>query len=177
MKVYIAGKVTGNIAYRQQFAAAETRLAEMGHSVMNPAWLCAYPEFGYEDYIAVSKAMLERCEAILLLPGWNHSPGAKKERALAEKKGLAVFDSSAGEAGGWSELRTIAAQEQAEREARLGKELQDTLREWCVDTLRKINEPGVKKMEVAALRGEVAALQRVYDYVVEAEKPPKEMTE
>ena len=80
-----------------------------------------------------------------------------------------MFDSSAGEAGCWSDLRLIAAQEQAEREARLSKGLQETL--------RKINEPGVKKMEDAALRGELSALQRVYDYVVEAEKPPKEMTD
>ena len=114
MKVYIAGKITGNIAYRQQFMAAETRLAEMGHSVMNPAWLYAYPEFGYEDYIAVSKAMLERCDAILLLPSWDHSPGAKKERALAEKRGIAVFDCSDGSErpeGGWSLLLSAAMEQ------------------------------------------------------------------
>ena len=177
MKIYIAGKITGCPNFRQQFMAAEWRLAEMGFSVMNPAWVCEYPAFGYEDYIAVSHAMLERCEAVFLLPNWGGSAGAKKEKAWAEKRGLKVFDGNTGEAGCWSELRTIAAQEQAEREARLGKGLKDTLREWFTETLRKINEPGVKKMEDAALRGELSALQRVYDYVVEAEKPPKEMTD
>lgn len=111
MKVYIAGKITGNIAYRQQFMAAEMRLAGMGHSVMNPAWLYAYPEFAYEDYIAVSKAMLERCEAILLLPFWSNSPGAKKELALAEKRGIAVFDvsdNSEASDGGWGRLLSEA---------------------------------------------------------------------
>ena len=173
MKVYIAGKVTGHDAYRQQFAAAEIRLAEMGHSVMNPAWLRAYPGFAYEDYIAVSRAMLERCEGILLLPFWDCSPGAKKELAWAEKRGLAVFDCSAKAErpdGGWSELASAAAREQAEREARLGKGLSDTLRGWLQETLRKINEPGLKKADEAALQGELEALRRVCDYVAEAER-------
>ena len=170
MKVYIAGKITGYPNYRQQFMAAEARLAEMGFSVMNPAWVYEYPAFVYEDYIAVSQAMLERCEAVFLLPNWGGSAGAKKEKAWAEKRGLRVFDGSTGEAGCWADLRSIAAQEQAEREARFGKGLLDTLLGWCADTLQKINAPGVKKMDDAALRGELSALQRVYDYVVEAEK-------
>ena len=170
MKVYIAGKITGYPNYRQQFMAAEWRLAELGFSVMNPAWLYAYPDFEREDYLAVSRAMLERCEAVFLLPLWGGSAGVKQELRLAEKRGMRVFDGESGEAGCWSELRSIAAAEQAEREARLGKGLQDTLREWVEEALRKINEPGVKKIENAALRGELSALQRVYDYVVEAEK-------
>ena len=170
MKIYIAGAITGRADYRQQFAAAEARLAEMGFSVMNPAWLYAYPAFEREDYLAVSRAMLERCEAVFLLPCWGGSAGVRQELRLAEKRGMRVFDGESGEAGCWAELRTIAAQEQAEREARLGKGLQDILREWVSETLRKINEPGLKKIENAALRGELSALQRVYDYVVEAEK-------
>ena len=170
MKVYIAGKITGCTGYRQQFMAAEWRLSEMGFSVMNPAWLYAYPAFEREDYLAVSRAMLERCEAVFLLPNWGGSAGVRQELRLAEKRGMRVFDSSTGEAGCWAELRSIAAQEQAEREERLGKGLLDTLRGWFQETLRKINEPGVKKLEDAALRGELSALQRVYDYVMEAEK-------
>lgn len=168
MKIYIAGAITGHTGYRQQFMAAEWRLAEMGFSVMNPAWLYAYPAFGHEDYMAVSRAMMERCEAVFLLPNWGGSAGVKAELRLAEKRGMRVFDGSTGEAGCWRELGSIAAQEQAERDVRLGKGLQDTLREWFQETLRKINEPGVKKMEDAALRGELSALQRVYDYVAEA---------
>ena len=173
MKVYIAGQITGNAGYRQQFMAAELQLAEMGHSVMNPAWICPYAEFEYADYIAVSKAMLARCEGILLLPHWEASRGAKDELKWAEAHGLKVLDASKGKAGiggGWDELRSIAAQEQAEREARLGKGLKETLREWFQETLRKISAPGVNKTEDAALRGELSALQRVYDYVAEAEK-------
>lgn len=111
MKVYIAGQITGNAGYRQQFMAAELQLAEMGHSVMNPAWICPYAEFEYADYIAVSKAMLARCEGILLLPHWEASRGAKDELKWAEAHGLKVFDASkdkTGVNGGWEELSRIA---------------------------------------------------------------------
>ena len=63
------------VVYRQRFMAAERRLAEMGFSVMNPAWLCAYPAFEREDYLAVSRAMLERCEAVFLLRSFSCRTG------------------------------------------------------------------------------------------------------
>ena len=74
----------------------------------------------------------------------------KAELRLAERRGMPVFDGESGEPGCWSELRAIAAKEKQEREARLGKGLQETLREWFQEILRKINAPSVKKMEDAA---------------------------
>ncbi len=170
MKIYIAGKITGCINYRQQFMAAEARLAEMGFSVMNPAWLYAYPAFGHEDYLAVSRAMLARCEAVLLLPNWGGSTGVKLELAFAQKRGLRVFDSSTGEAGCWADLRSIAAQEQQEREERLGVGFKDWLREMLHETLRKINTPGVKKSDAEMHRGELEAFSLVYEELERREK-------
>ena len=37
MKIYIAGKITGDPNYREKFEKAEKFLAGQGHSVMNPA--------------------------------------------------------------------------------------------------------------------------------------------
>jgi hypothetical protein len=39
MKVYIAGKITGDPHYRAKVAAAELGLKAFGHTVMNPAIL------------------------------------------------------------------------------------------------------------------------------------------
>ena len=39
MKVYIAGKITGDPGYRDKFAAAEIQLGWQGHTVLNPAEL------------------------------------------------------------------------------------------------------------------------------------------
>ena len=163
MKVYIAGQVTGHPAYRQQFMAAEARLAGMGHSVMNPAWLYAYPEFCYDDYIAVSKAMLARCKGVLLLRHWRSSAGAKAERAWAEKKALSVFDEEAGEAACWGELSAIATEEALAREARCGPELADWLRDRCTECLAEINAEGTKKQRQAELKAALDAYANAYD--------------
>ena len=163
MKVYIAGAITGHPCYRQQFMAAEWRLAEMGFSVMNPAWLCAYPAFEREDYLAVSRAMLERCDAVFLLPNWGGSAGVKSELRLAERRGMRVFDGETGEAGCWRELMQIAAKERQEREARLGPELADWLRDKLQETLDEINAPGCKKQRQAELVAALEAYGLVYD--------------
>ena len=39
MKVYIAGKITGNENYKKEFRKAEEVLNKLGHIVMNPAVL------------------------------------------------------------------------------------------------------------------------------------------
>ena len=39
MKVYIAGKITGNPNYREEFAAAERKVRALGDIPLNPAVL------------------------------------------------------------------------------------------------------------------------------------------
>ena len=163
MKVYIAGAITGHPCYRQHFMAAEWRLAEMGFSVMNPAWLCAYPAFARDDYLAVSRAMLERCEAVFLLPNWGGSEGVRQELRLAERRGMRVFDGETGEAGCWRELMQIAAEERAEREARLGADLSDWLRDKAQERLLEISAPGCRKQRQAELAAAAEAFMLVYD--------------
>ena len=91
MKIYIAGKITGDSNYKQKFQEAETKLRNKGHSVMNPAWMNASPEFQWKDYIAVSMEMQKRCDAVLFLPDWIHSKGARKENSLALRLGQEMF--------------------------------------------------------------------------------------
>ena len=169
MKIYIAGKITGFPGYRQHFAAAEARLAKLGFSVMNPAWHGEYPEFAYEDYFEVGKAMLLRCDAIFLLDNWMESPGAAKERAIAEKRGMRVFDGCTGEGGAWKELAAISMEEKAAREEREGKGLIEALRGWCMEALAKRQGPGQKKAGRDFLQGELAAYKRVADWLEERE--------
>lgn len=92
MKVYIAGKITGNENYKAEFAEAEEKLRDLGHIPLNPAVL---PE-GLEkaDYMRICLAMLDSADAIAPLLSWTSSDGAAIELSLArytDKKQIAVW--------------------------------------------------------------------------------------
>lgn len=88
MKVYIAGKITGDPNYRQKFKLAEDGLRDLGHAVMNPAVLPG--GFDYADYIEICLAMINACDMVYLLDDWGDSRGAKFEKHYAEITGKKI---------------------------------------------------------------------------------------
>jgi hypothetical protein len=88
MKIYIAGAITNNPNYMQQFADAEKRLLSDGHAVINPV---KNDGFSYKEYIDMGLCQLMRCDAIYLLPGWEESSGARLELHYAMTTGITVF--------------------------------------------------------------------------------------
>ena len=85
MKVYLAGKITGDPGYRAKFQAARERVEWMGHIALDPSVL---PE-GMEtaDYMRICLAMLDSADAIAPLRSWTHSDGAAIEVRLAQYTG------------------------------------------------------------------------------------------
>lgn len=88
MKIYIAGAITNNPDYKEQFAEAEKKLIAEGHAVVNPVKNLG---FEYKDYIDMGLCELMHCEAIYLLPGWTQSRGAFLEASYASTVGLKIF--------------------------------------------------------------------------------------
>ena len=100
MRVYIAGAMTGKFDYKKYFMEAEDYVKELGHIVVNPAYL---PE-GLSDYYEINKAMIDQCDAIYVLLGYETSVGTKKEIEHATKTKKQVIYQNSGECrgSGWS---------------------------------------------------------------------------
>lgn len=82
MKVYIAGKITGDPGYRDKFAAAEIQLGWQGNTVLNPAEL---PEdMAPADYMRICFAMIDVADAVVFLSDAKESAGAKLEMAYCD---------------------------------------------------------------------------------------------
>lgn len=93
MRVYISGGITGVENYQSVFSAAEETLKAQGCEVINPARTNAtLPEsFSHSEYMDVCFALLDKADAILMLPGYENSRGANQELGYARAKGKVVF--------------------------------------------------------------------------------------
>ena len=93
MKVYISGAITGVEDHMDAFMRAEKMLIEQGHEVINPAKVGKMlPESTkHEEYMLVSYALMELCEAVYFLSGWQQSKGCNQEYGFAVGRGLPRF--------------------------------------------------------------------------------------
>lgn len=92
MKIYIAGKITGNENYKKEFKEAEDELIMQGHTVLNPSFM----PMGFEEteYHHVNRAMIDICDAICFLPNWTDSKGAHMEMGYALGKRKLIMHSA-----------------------------------------------------------------------------------
>lgn len=88
MKIYIAGAITNNPNYKEQFAEAERKLISEGHAVINPVKNLG---FSYKDYIDMGLCELMHCDAIYMLSGFPKSRGAMLELTYASTVGMEII--------------------------------------------------------------------------------------
>ena len=96
--VYLSGKMTGlaESEYKENFRNAEMFYRACGYEVVNPCNLSEIvlkrkPDATYEDFMAEDLRALRSCTHIALLEGWENSPGARREKAEAKNRGLAIM--------------------------------------------------------------------------------------
>ena len=83
MKIYLAGKITGEENYKEKFDSRAAAMTELGNSVMNPAIL---PEgFEQEEYMRICFSMIDACDTVCLFPDWKESKGATREYEYARE--------------------------------------------------------------------------------------------
>lgn len=66
----------------------------MGYAVICPQVNSLFMDghdLGHDEFIAGDLAILERCDAVVLLPGWSESVGCREEKAHAHKHGIPVY--------------------------------------------------------------------------------------
>lgn len=92
--VYISGKVTGTTDYEERFAKAEAEIEKRGFVALNPIKVHAGIPDGapYELYMAVSFALIDYADLILMLPDWRDSPGAIREHDFAKAYGIEIME-------------------------------------------------------------------------------------
>lgn len=90
---YIAGKMTGLPDKGwATFTKAHNRMQQLGYVVLNPAVL---PEgMPGNRYMPICLAMISQADMLVLLDGWEDSPGANVEKAFAEYQKIPVYNMS-----------------------------------------------------------------------------------
>lgn len=101
---YIAGPMTGHEGYNFLAFDATERLLHnrYGCSVVNPAQVDRSVQVHAvmegrdkremtEFFMDLNTATIKKCTALVLLEGWESSPGARHELAMAERLGIKVF--------------------------------------------------------------------------------------
>ena len=93
MKVYISGPITKDKGYYQKFLNAESHLRAQGLETVNPARVGRLlpKSFTHGDYMDVDYILLQKCDCIYMLKGWNASIGAKNELSYAKEHGIKVL--------------------------------------------------------------------------------------
>ena len=91
MIIYIAGPMSGIKDHnRPLFNMVAADLADLGHSVLNPATL---PDgLSQGQYMQICLPMVAVADELVMLPGWVRSEGAYIEFLLAKKSGKTIRD-------------------------------------------------------------------------------------
>ena len=78
MKIYISGPISGVLDYKEKFDQAEKHLKEEypNAEIINPTMIVLPSTCTHEDYMKIDFMLLDLCDAIYMMPGWDLSKGA-----------------------------------------------------------------------------------------------------
>lgn len=94
MKIYISGKITGlNIdVARNLFDVTQQEVQKLGHTAINPMECVPFnPDWSWEQYMIEDIKLLFGCDAILMLPNWYDSKGARIEQSICHEMGKKIY--------------------------------------------------------------------------------------
>lgn len=94
LKVYISGAISGR-DYREvalDFEAAQTQIRALSDFLpISPLDNGLPLDTPWSAHMLRDLEILSTCDAVMMLPGWEHSPGCQIEKIFAERIGLRVL--------------------------------------------------------------------------------------
>ena len=92
--IYLAGKMRGVPEFnRPKFKAVASALRGMGYTVLNPAeQFSGSVDLPWETYMRRDIQLVLISEAVVMLDGWEDSPGANVELTVARAIGIPVLN-------------------------------------------------------------------------------------
>lgn len=79
VKLYLAGPITGVSGAKAKFEWAKTCLERYGYIVVTPFENGLPDDASYEDHLKADFKLINKCDAIALMPGWAESLGCMLE--------------------------------------------------------------------------------------------------
>ena len=94
LKIYISGAISGR-DYREvalDFEAAQTHIRVLSDFLpISPLDNGLPLDTPWSAHMLRDLEILSTCDAVLMLPGWEHSPGCQIEKIFAERLGLRIL--------------------------------------------------------------------------------------
>lgn len=107
LRLYLAGPMTGLPEHNYPaFNALAAKWRDRGYYIWNPTEsFNGRTDLPRNDYLRNDiRALVNEAQAIMLMPGWEHSPGARLELAIAQEFGLPAYDSMMNPINAWVTL-------------------------------------------------------------------------
>lgn len=82
VKIYIAGKITGDPDYQEKFRMVQRGLEEDGYIVLSPAVLPS--GMSPAEYMKICFAMIDVADKVYFMPDFRRSGGANLEREYCD---------------------------------------------------------------------------------------------
>ena len=95
MKIYISGAITNNPNYKEDFERAEDYLQREypKAEIINPALVNSFlpKSTTHEEYMRMSFCMLDMCDSVYFISGYENSKGALMEYGYSVAKNLKII--------------------------------------------------------------------------------------